>query len=123
MEVVSVKKTANEFVTGKSPYWSVLVYHEDPESVKTKAAAKQKTAADAELSPEEREVYSALRQWRQDKATASEMPVYLICTNAELATVAKMKPRNLDDLTSLKGFGSQRVAKYGEDILSVLNAM
>ncbi len=43
-----------------------------------------------------------------------------VTVNTELMTVAKIKPESLDDLLKIKGFGEQKIAKIGDDILAVL---
>ena len=40
--------------------------------------------------------------------------------NIELAL---NKPSNLDELQQLKGFGKQKAAKFGEDILAILSVV
>lgn len=40
-------------------------------------------------------------------------------------TIAKIKPQSLDELSKVKGFvsGGQKIAKYGDDIIAVLNSI
>jgi ribonuclease D len=45
----------------------------------------------------------------------------MICHNSQLIELALNKPSNLDELQQLKGFGKQKAAKFGEDILAILS--
>ena len=66
---------------------------------------------DCELTEDEKLIYNALRQWRNDKATNLNLPSYVIAHNTQLMTIAKLKPQTLDDFFNIKGFGGQKVAK------------
>lgn len=124
MEEVTVKKTATQFVPGEPDYWSVMVFYENgkPKKPAYKETEKLSVEADVELSKDEKEIVSALKQWRKDRASAVNLPDFMICHNAELLAVTKLKPRTMEELSRVKGFGEQKVAKYGDDIIAVLNA-
>ncbi|MEO5905126.1 MAG: HRDC domain-containing protein [Saprospiraceae bacterium] len=124
MEQVTVKKTATQFVPGEPDYWSVMVFYENgkPKKPAYKEPEKLSVEADVELSADEQEIVSALKQWRRDKALTANLPEYIICHNADLIAVSKLKPRSMEELSRVKGFGDLKVAKYGDDIMSVLNA-
>lgn len=47
----------------------------------------------------------------------------MICHNSELIDLAMFKPTTLDELQQIKGFGKQKAARFGDDILSILNAV
>jgi superfamily II DNA helicase RecQ len=117
MEEVTVKKTATQFVPGEPDYWSVMVFYEN-----AKPQSKLSVDPDVELSSDEKEIVSALKQWRKDKAQSVNLPDFMICHNAEILAVTKFKPRTMEELSRVKGFGDQKVAKYGDDIIAVLNA-
>ncbi|MFN8333688.1 MAG: HRDC domain-containing protein [Cyclobacteriaceae bacterium] len=124
-ETVTVEKTATELVTtGQSNFWSILVFYDDqkidrPERISDKLSV----ISDSELSEEEKRIYEALRQWRQNRAIQLGMPSYIVAHNTELMTIAKSKPQTLDELSKIKGFGGQKAAKYGEDIIALLNSI
>jgi len=124
METVTVKKTATQFVIGQPDYWSVLVFYENGKVHKngSKESDKISFEPDVELSDEEKQIILALKQWRKDRAKEINVPEYLICHNAELLAVTKTKPASMQELTKIKGFGDQKIAKYGDDIIAVLNA-
>jgi superfamily II DNA helicase RecQ len=124
MDSVTVKKTATQFVIGQPDFWSVLVFYENGKKQKngTKESDKISFDPEVELTEDEKHIYAALKQWRKDRAKEVNVPEYLVCHNSELISVTKMKPRTMEDLIKLKGFGDQKISKYGDDIIAVLNA-
>ena len=124
MEGVRVRDTSTQFVPDEPDYWSVMVYydHERPPKPPTKESEKFTVAPDVELTDQEKEIIAALKQWRKDKANALNVPDFMICHNAELLAVTKRKPRSMADLGEVKGFGNQKIARHGDEIISVINA-
>ena len=124
METVTVKKTATQFVIGQPDFWSVLVFYENGKTHKNGTRERDKISfePDVELTADEKQINQALKQWRKDRAKEMNIPEYLICHNSELISVTKMKPRTIEDLIKVKGFGDQKVSKYGDDIIAILNA-
>ena len=37
--------------------------------------------------------------------------------------IAKTKPSNLEDLEKIKGFAGQKIAKFGKDIIALMNSI
>ncbi len=124
MDQVRVKKTSTQFVPGEPDYWSVMIFYENgkPKKPANKEPGKLSVDTEVELTAEEKEIVAALKQWRKDKASALNLPDFMICHNAELIAVSKIKPRTMEDLVKVKGFGEQKVLKHGDEIISVLNA-
>lgn len=128
MEAVTVKKSATQFVNDKENYWSVLVYYEDGlpkdhDSIMGAKSDKLSYPADTVLNNEESIVFNTLKDWRNDLATKTRMPGYIICHNSELVTIAKIKPKSLEELGKIKGFSSRKILKYGDDVLALLNSV
>lgn len=124
MDSVSVKKTSTQFVPGNPDFWSILVFYEDynANGAKAKETEKPQAISEADLNETERSIYAALRLWRKDRATEINLPEFMVCHNATLMTVAKEKPADLLALSKIKGMGDQKIAKYGDDIVAILNA-
>lgn len=119
---INIKKTAVQLVTEQQEYWSVLVFY-DNEKPAIKSSDKISFAADVDLSEEEKKIYEILKQWRADKAGELKLPTYLISSNSELISVSKVKPQTADELIKIRGFAGQKIAKYGSDIIAVLNSV
>lgn len=119
----TVKKTATNFISGMVDYWSVLVFYEDNKTVVKEIVPERVSAMSIDdFSEEELTLFNSLKQWRTDKASKLNLPSYMICHNTELMTIAKIKPITIDDLKRVKGFGEQKLTKYGQDIISLLQA-
>jgi superfamily II DNA helicase RecQ len=46
----------------------------------------------------------------------------VICTNVQLAQVVRSRPRSLNKLGEIEGFGSAKLRKYGSEILAHLGS-
>ena len=122
MDSVSVKKTSTQFVPGNPDFWSILVFYEDLNGTHKKETEKQPAITEEDLNETEKSIYAALRLWRKDRASEINLPEFMVCHNATLMTVAKEKPQDLLALSKIKGLGDQKIAKYGDDIVAILNA-
>ena len=94
--------------------WSILVGYEKDN------LRKDKVESIPILTDEEKELYEKLKQWRKHKAQAIGFPVYLLATNNQLLQMVQQKVTTKNSLQSIKGFGKQRTAKYGEDIINIV---
>jgi superfamily II DNA helicase RecQ len=121
---VTVEKTATNFISGMIDYWSVLVFYSAKNSKLKEPQETEKVAIlnYEELSQAEKNTLNSLKSWRSEKSVTLGMPQYMICHNSELMTIAKMKPASVEDLKKIKGFGEQKIARYGLDILTLLQA-
>lgn len=121
-----VKKIKTELILGIPNVWSILIFYED-QNAKTQDKSYHKILIndENELSNEEQKIYAVLKQWRQDKANAMNIPNYVVAHNTELMTIAKVKPQTIDELLKIKGFvrGGQKILKYGTEIIAVLNSI
>lgn len=123
LDTVSISKIESVLITGQPNFWSILVFFGEKNADLPKSSNKIAVTTDSELTEEEKLIYNALRQWRNDKAINLNLPSYVIAHNTQLMTIAKVKPQTLDDFINIKGFGGQKVAKYGEDIIALLNSI
>jgi len=124
LESVTVKKTATELINGQPNFWSILVFYDDQKTEKKENTSDKISITDEnELTDEEKRIYATLKQWRQDKATHLNIPNFMVCHNTELMTISKVKPQTLDELSKIKGFGGQKIAKFGDDIIALLNSI
>ncbi len=75
----------------------------------------------AEPQPDD-PLFAALKEWRLERARADEVPAYVVFHNTTLAEIADRRPRTLRDLATVPGVGPTKLERYGDDLLSVLNA-
>ena len=74
----------------------------------------------AELSPEARRVFEALRAWRGELARAASVPAYVIAHDRTLAAVAAAVPRTREELLAVPGLGEVKVSRYGDQLLELV---
>jgi superfamily II DNA helicase RecQ len=118
MGEVTVSDVRTGLITGQTNFWSVIVMYEEKEEAWPEAP---NTSDDAPLTFEEERMYDRLKTWRTAKAEEIGMAAHLICSNSDLINVARKRPADKAALLIVRGFGSQKVARYGDDILMVVN--
>lgn len=121
LDTVVVKETASELISGEINFWSIIIFYEE-QKIST-ASDKLSVSDENELSEDQKRVYQSLKTWRTETAATLGQPPFLVCHNNELLTVAKNNPKSFEDLAKIKGFGPQKIAKFGDDILEVLNSI
>jgi len=70
------------------------------------------------IKDEDKELYEILRKKRNDLASMTQLPAYVILHNKTLANFAQKKPLTKEDMISIDGMGEKRFSSYGEDFLS-----
>ena len=61
-----------------------------------------------------------LVQWRRAVAKEKNLSAFVIITNTTLFAISDRAPRTEEELRVIPGFGPSRFAKYGEDILAIV---
>ncbi|MER7418251.1 DNA helicase RecQ [Micromonospora peucetia] len=99
-----------------------VMMRREPEKVASSRSAKPRGAATvvAELSPTAAGVFERLRAWRGATAKEQGVPAYVIFHDATLRQIATDAPTSLAELSQVSGVGENKLAKYGEQILTVL---
>jgi ATP-dependent DNA helicase RecQ len=65
----------------------------------------------------------SLQNWRAGVARAMGVPSYLVLTDASLRSIAEARPLTREELTRIRGIGPRTLAKFGSDLLSLLNRL
>jgi len=97
----------------------------DPERVaqrRSKARPSATGLAAADLTGAVAARFEALRAWRAGAARAQGVPAYVVFHDATLRAMAELAPRDLSGLAAVSGVGETKLARYGEQVLSVLAA-
>lgn len=116
LESVQVTLTSSNFVTtGTIDYWSVLIFYE------LKRETRSPILEDG-LIGTDKEMYEALKNWRNTKASELNLKHFMVSHNSELMNIAIRKPKTISELKKIKGFGEIKTAKFGKEILKVTNA-
>ncbi|HUH74865.1 MAG TPA: HRDC domain-containing protein [Chitinophagales bacterium] len=124
LDSIKIIKTSTQLISGLPNYWSVLVFYNEQKVINTDLnLSKHSVTSEIELSVDEERIYEVLKQWRSNKAFEINMPSFIVCHNNELMNVAKLKPKTLEELIKIKGFGEHKIAKFGNEILTILNSI
>ncbi len=73
-----------------------------------------------DLTKPEKAFFEKLREWRKQKAEEGGVPVYIIATNSELTQIVKVKPKNMEVLHTIKGFGKKKIEKFGQEVVKLV---
>lgn len=116
-----IKRMQSAFVEANPNYWSILTIYET-NNIRS-SGTKFSVSSEEELSASDKKVYEYLKAWRRDKAERLNIPAFMICHNTELMSIAKARPKTTEELIQIKGFGEYKTARFGEDIIVMINAM
>lgn len=120
MENVEVVNTTGQIVnTASVSYWSILMFYNEM-TKPAKIAEKVSFAIDEPLSEDEQQLLSKLKNWRFQKSTELDLPIYMICNNVELLSVVKVKPKSIEQLLTIKGFDDHKAEKFGKEIIGLI---
>ena len=68
----------------------------------------------------DQELRELLREWRRATARSLSLPAFAVMHDTSLEELCRVKPKSLEELRHTYGFGERKVAKYGAEIINVL---
>ncbi len=74
-----------------------------------------------EERPADAALFERLRSWRGEQARQQRVPAYVVLHNSHLEEISARKPRTIHELGAIKGVGLRRAARYGEELLALIN--
>jgi len=92
------------------------------ETVGRARAARARLPATDGPAPQDRELFESLRSWRKAKATASDVPAYVIFNDATLRAVAERRPCTTAELLELPGIGAVKADRFGAELLELVRS-
>lgn len=93
-------------------FWSVAIRYE--------LVLEEEIDRSRELDEEQQHLFVRLKAWRKEQAEKVGLPVYLVATNDNLLKMIQLKCRSLESLKQVKGFGKNRIDKYGRHIIKLV---
>ena len=66
-------------------------------------------------------IIEELKEYRKMKSKEENIRPYYIYNDLQLKELIEKKPKTLQELIKINGFGKKKVEKYGEDIINILN--
>jgi superfamily II DNA helicase RecQ len=117
-----IVQTSKELVTTDSAiHWAILVEYLYGTEKNAGVQVKSKVDYKEILSAEDFTLFSKLRETRKKLAEENGLPVYAVCTNEQLAEIAKRRPRNLTACMEIEGIGQGKAEKYIPALLECIN--
>ena len=83
------------------------------------AKSKQEVTTEEEKTYD-KTLFEILRSWRKTLAEEMKVPAYIVLSNKVLESICRVKPKNFNDLESIKGIGSNKLDRYGTDIIRIV---
>lgn len=66
------------------------------------------------------ELRESLKKYRLEKSREEKCQAYIIFKDRTLEEIVEKKPKTLEELLNIEGFGQYKVEKYGSDILEII---
>lgn len=106
--VVALADRARSVIEGKEQVWQ-----------RRRSTVKQLLSnSSQDASP----IFAALKDWRRQQAALENIPPFMICSDATLRLIAEAAPRTPDELMNVKGIGQAKAAKYGDDVIAIVQS-
>lgn len=119
-EVVSIDD--HFFLRNEVPYLTLIIkYFPYRQEINPGIApnGKRDEAWRESLGEADMGVFNLLREWRLKRSREEGVPPYVLFTNKQLVEIAKGRPDSLANLEKIEGIGSQKLGKYGKDVLDI----
>jgi ATP-dependent DNA helicase RecQ len=75
-----------------------------------------------DLTPDQQAVDARLRDWRKSESERLGLPQFFVLGSSTLRSLVLERPKTIAQLQSISGIGPEKAAKFGSQILQVLNA-
>ncbi len=123
--LVSLTEAGRDTMLGQRPARvrlpSAAATMPQPRASSDSAPRKKKTAAnDDDLDATGLTLFEALRRHRRALASRDAVPPYVIASDRTLRDLARIRPKDLQDLRRAHGIGEAKASKYGDDWLQVV---
>jgi ATP-dependent DNA helicase RecQ len=87
----------------------------------TGSPGRSPKATAADLPPSATGLFERLRAWRGATAKEHGVPAYVVFNDATMREIAIKEPATLEELGQVSGIGENKLARYGQAVLDLLN--
>ena len=88
--------------------------------LESKAEKLRRRCADCPV-PYDEALFERLREWRKERARTDEVAAFMVFSNSTLEQIAEHRPRSADALLRISGVGPDKLQKYGEELLTLVD--
>jgi len=114
-------QTRKELVAADgASHWAILVEYLDSPEKSGGEQIKGKVDYKEVLNAADFALFSKLREVRKKLAEENGLPVYAVCTNEQLAEIAKRRPKNLTECMQIEGIGQGKADKFVPALLECI---
>jgi ATP-dependent DNA helicase RecQ len=92
----------------------------EPRAPRSAAGSSGAKPLDFAAGSENEALFERLRVLRSRLAAASNVPPYVVFHDSTLRAIAELRPANLSQLRAVSGIGEHKLARYGDEVLSLL---
>ena len=86
----------------------------------SKSSKGKRSAAKAQIAPEDQELWDELRECRKFLAEENNVPPYVIFHDATLREMLEVMPMSGSELLTITGVGDSKLEKYGGDFIDII---
>ena len=116
---ITLTARSGAFLRSTEPFL-VKVAKGRPRPARHARTAQDASVERADLTPEQAQLFSALRTLRTELAREQQIPPYLIFNNATLEDMCRKRPRSTEELLEVSGVGAKKAERYGEAFLEAI---
>lgn len=117
-----MKELADFFLEKNKPYAKDYTEKYASCADACKDADAEKTLTEPQIqNVEETPLYQALRTYRYNKSREEGVKPYFIYNNDQMKRLIETRPRSMEELREISGFGEVKCQKYGADILRIIS--
>jgi ATP-dependent DNA helicase RecQ len=123
-------------VCGNVPQWLKSPIEETPAPRKRREAKKAERATEAGRPPlpephdekplpiesPDQALFDYFKQWRRGVAQRTQVPAYVVLSDAAIEDLCRKRPTNLRELLSVSGIGERKAELYGREIFAAFEA-
>ena len=118
--VVMLTETGGRVMRAEIPPRIELPERRAPEKPRGTGRKRRLTQVAPDGTPEENALFDALRVHRLELARAMGVPPYVVAHDRTLHDLARMRPRDPDELLQVDGIGPAKARRFGEGFLEVV---
>ncbi len=121
-EIISLKEYF--FIRKGVPFLTVIATYKAGDETKMPAKVQGRESDDFEprkiLDDSQMKIYNSLVEWRNETAKKGGHPPFIMFSNQQVADIVMKDPKTENDLSSIKGVGNVKIAKYGKKVLEIV---